>query len=386
MPVVGWTLSAAEQSELWRRWKAGEPVKAISEGLGRPYHLLYHLIRIRGGVTPAVPRRSRRALSLPDREEISRGLSAQRSIRQIARRIGKAASSVSREIRRNGGASKYRATQAEAAFWRRARRPKPCLLARHPRLRREVIRGLQRCWSPQQIAKRLTEEFSDDQTMRVSHETIYRSLFIQSRGVLKKQLQAHLRRQRSARRPRNASTQVSPQARLAIEGLSIRERPAEAEDRAVPGHWEGDLICGKYNSYIATLVERHSRFVMLVKVANKDTLTVTAALAKKMRKLPAELRQSLTWDRGTELTAHKQFTLASDMKVYFCDPQSPWQRGSNENTNGLLRQYFPKGTDLSVHSQARLNFVANELNQRPRETLRFRTPAEKLAEAVASTG
>jgi IS30 family transposase len=222
--------------------------------------------------------------------------------------------------------------------------------------------------------------------MRVSHETIYRSLFIQSRGVLKKQLQTHLRRQRSARRPRNASTQLSPQARLAIEGLSIRERPAEAEDRAVPGHWEGDLICGKHNSYIATLVERHSRFVMLVKVANKDTLTVTAALAKKMRKLPAELRRSLTWDRGTELTAHKQFTLASDMKVYFCDPQSPWQRGSNENTNGLLRQYFPKGTDLTVHSQARLNFVANELNQRPRETLRFRTPAEKLAQAVASTG
>jgi len=222
--------------------------------------------------------------------------------------------------------------------------------------------------------------------MRVSHETIYRSLFIQSRGVLKKQFQAHLRRQRSKRRSRNAANQVPPQARLAIQGLSIRERPAEAEDRAVPGHWEGDLICGKHNSYIATLVERHSRFVMLVKVANKDTLTVTAALAKKMLKLPAELRRSLTWDRGTELTAHKQFTIASDMKVYFCDPQSPWQRGSNENTNGLLRQYFPKGTDLAVHSQARLNFVANELNQRPRETLHFRTPAEKLAESVASTG
>jgi IS30 family transposase len=386
MAVVGWTLTAAEQVELWQRWKAGEPVRSISQVLGRPYHLLYHLIRVRGGVTPALPRRSCRALSLQDREEISRGLSAHCSIRQIARRIGKAASSVSREIRRNGGASQYRATRAEVAFWRRARRPKRCLLAQHKRLRREVIRGLQRCWSPQQIARRLTEEFPGDQTMRVSHETIYRSLFIQSRGVLKKQLLAHLRRQRTLRRTRNASKQVSPQSRLAIEGLSIRERPAEAEDRAVPGHWEGDLICGKHNSYIATLVERHSRFVMLVKVANKDTLTVTAALAKKMRKLPAELRRSLTWDRGTELTAHKQFTIASDMKVYFCDPQSPWQRGSNENTNGLLRQYFPKGTDLAVHSQARLNFVANELNQRPRETLRFRTPAEKLGESVALTG
>lgn len=386
MGVVGWTLTAAEQGELWRRWKAGEQVRSISQVLERPYHLLYHLIRIRGGVTPVVPHRSSRALSLQDREEISRGLSAQRSIRQIAIRIGKAASSVSREIRRNGGASEYRATQAEAASWRRAQRPKPCVLAQHRRLRREVIRGLQRRWSPQQIARRLTEQFPDDQTMRVSHETIYRSLFIQSRGVLKKQLLGHLRRQRSLRRPRNAATQAPVQARLAIQGLSIRERPAEAEDRAVPGHWEGDLICGKHNSYIATLVERHSRFVMLVKVANKDTLTVTAALAKKMLKLPSDLRRSLTWDRGTELTAHKQFTLASDMKVYFCDPQSPWQRGSNENTNGLLRQYFPKGTDLAVHSQARLNFVANELNQRPRETLRFRTPAEKLAESVALTG
>jgi IS30 family transposase len=384
MAVVGWTLTAVEQGELWRRWKAGEPVKSISKVLGRPYHLLYHLIRIRGGVAPQTPRRSRRALSLSDREEISRGLSAQCSIRQIAMRIGKAASSVSREIRRNGGASQYRATRAEAICWRRARRPKRCLLAQHPRLRREVIRGLQQRWSPQQIARRLTEDFPNDQTMRVSHETIYRSLFIQSRGVLKKQFLAHLRRQRSSLRRRH--TQVSPQTRLTIDGLSIRERPAEVEDRAVPGHWEGDLICGKHNSYIATLVERRSRFVMLVKVANKDTLTVTAALAKKMLKLPAELRRSLTWDRGTELTAHKQFTIASDMKVYFCDPQSPWQRGSNENTNGLLRQYFPKGTDLSVHSQAHLNFVANQLNRRPRETLRFRNPAEKLAESVALTG
>jgi len=386
MAVVGWTLAADEQGELWRRWKAGEPVSSISHALGRPYHLLYHLIRIRGGVAPALSRRCQRALSLPDREEISRGLSARLSIRQIARRIGKAASSVSREIRRNGGPRRYRAAEAEGASWRRARRPKLCLLAQHRRLRREVIRGLQRRWSPQQISRRLTQDFPGDQTMRVSHETIYRSLFIQTRGVLKKQLLAQLRRRRPLRRSRNAATIAEAHARQVVKGLSIRERPAEAEDRAVPGHWEGDLISGSHNSHIATLVERHSRFVMLVKLRSKDTLTVTEALSAKMHKLPAELRRSLTWDRGAELAAHRLFTIASDMQVYFCDPQSPWQRGSNENTNGLLRQYFPKGTDLSVHSQAKLNAVANELNQRPRETLNFRTPAEKLADTVALTG
>jgi len=386
MAKVGWSLTAAEQGELWRRWRLGESVRAISQAFGRPYDLFYSVIRMHGGVAPVAPRRAVRVLSLQEREEISRGLCAQLSIRQIARRIGKAASSVSREVRRNGGASQYRATRADSAAWRRARRPKRCLLAEHPRLRREVVRGLQRRWSPQQIARRLTQEFPDDHTMRVSHETIYRSLFIQSRGVLKKQLLAQLRRRRPLRRSRNAATVAQAHAREVIKGLSIRERPAEVEDRAVPGHWEGDLISGSRNSHVATLVERHSRFVMLVKVSSKDTLTVTEALAAKMRKLPAELRRSLTWDRGAELAAHQKFTIASDMQVYFCDPQSPWQRGSNENTNGLLRQYFPKGTDLSVHSQAKLNAVANELNQRPRQTLNFRTPAEKLADTVALTG
>jgi IS30 family transposase len=326
-------------------------------------------------------------LSLQDREEISRGLSAQISIQQIARRIGKAASSVSREILRNGGMCQYRAAHADAAAWRRAQRPKRCLLARRPRLCREVARGLRLHWSPQQIARRLTQDFADDQTMRVSHETIYRSLFIQSRGVLKKQLLAHLRRHRPLRRSRNAAARAQAENRgQVVQGLSIRERPAEAEDRAVPGHWEGDLISGSKNSHIATLVERHSRYVMLVKIPGKDTISVTSALARKIRKLPAELRRSLTWDRGAELTNHPHISIATNMKVYFCDPQSPWQRGSNENTNGLLRQYFPKGTDLSAHSQQRLNFVANELNQRPRQTLNFRTPAEKLAESVALTG
>ncbi len=387
MAIFGWTLSWAEQSELWQRWRQGESIREISRALGCRYGLAHKVVCAHGGIAPVPSRRAARTLSAAQREEISRGLSARMSLRQIARRIGKAPSSVSREIRRNGGALRYRASRAELAAWRRARRPKSCLLAEHPRLCRAVARGLRLEWSPQQISRRLSQDFPHDQTMRVSHETIYRSLFIQCRGVLKKQLQKQLRRGRPLRRSRHAAAQAQRENRgQVITGLSIRERPAEAEDRAVPGHWEGDLISGKHNSHIATLVERHSRFVMLVKVAGKDTLTVTNALAQKMRKLPVELRRSLTWDRGAELTAHQQFTIASNMQVYFCDPQSPWQRGSNENTNGLLRQYFPKGTDLSEHSQLQLNAVAKRLNQRPRETLNFRTPAEKLAETVASTG
>jgi len=387
MAIVGWSLSRAEQAELWQRWRQGESISEIARTLGQDYELLYRVVRVHGGVAPPATQRSARALSLSHREEISRGLSARVSIRQIARRIGKAASSVSREVRRNGGASAYRATRADSAAWRRARRPKRCLLGRHARLCREVARGLRRCWSPQQIAQRLQEDFPHDHTMRVSHETIYRSLFIQSRGVLKKQLLVHLRRSRALRRSRHAPAQARSENRgQVVQGLSIRERPAEADDRAIPGHWEGDLISGSNNSHIATLVERHSRFVMLVKVPGKDTQSVTRALAQKIRKLPAELRRSLTWDRGAELANHPHFSLATNMKVYFCDPQSPWQRGSNENTNGLLRQYFPKGTDLSVHSQQRLNFVAHELNQRPRQTLKFRTPAEKLTDTVATTG
>jgi IS30 family transposase len=381
------SLSRAEQSELWQRWRAGEAVSEIARALGQRYQRLYRVVQIHGGIAPAERCRAPQALGLQQREEISRGLSAQESIRQIARRIGKAASSVSREIRRNGGARAYRAMEADIAAWQRTRRPKRCVLARHPRLCGEVARGLLQQWSPQQIARRLQQDFADDHTMRVSHETIYRSLFIQSRGVLKKQLLAHLRRSRGLRRARLAAAHAQAENRgQVVEGVSIRERPAEAEDRAVPGHWEGDLISGSNNSHIATLVERHSRFVMLVKIPGKDTVSVTRALAKKMSKLPAELRRSLTWDRGAELTNHPSISMATDMQVYFCDPQSPWQRGSNENTNGLLRQYFPKGTDLSVHSQAHLNFIANRLNQRPRQTLNFRTPAEKLSQTVASTG
>jgi IS30 family transposase len=301
---------------------------------------------------------------------------------EIARDLGRAASTVSREVRRNGGKPSYRAGDAEASAWRRARRPQACVLKKRPRLRAWVAEHLSRNWSPRQVAIGLRRSFPHDRLMRVSHETIYRSLFIQARNALKKELLGHLRRGGFMRRPR---TQAPAQPTI-VDGISIRQRPAEVEDRAVPGHWEGDLLMGGTSSQIATLVERHSRYVMLVKVDSKDTLSVTRALTRKIRQLPVELRRSLTWDRGAEMAAHKDFSVATDMQVYFCDPHSPWQRGSNENTNGLLRQYFPKGEDLSRIPQARLDYVARELNERPRETLNWRTPLEALRATVASTG
>ena len=267
-----------------------------------------------------------------------------------------------------------------------SRRPKRCKLATRPCLRRAVARKLRLNWAPEQIAGWLTRAHPDDECYRVSHETIYRSLFVQARGVLKKELLCHLRSKRTIRRSKRAGLNGDGDAGRSRISSRSGERPAVVEDRAVPGHWEGDLLSGSKNSYIATLVERHTRYVMLAKVANKDTQTVISALIKQAKKLPSELYKSLTWDRGKELTDHRRFTLATDIDVYFCDPQSPWQRGSNENTNGLLRQYFPKGTDLSVHSQAHLNKVARQLNERPRETLQFETPAERFNACVASTG
>jgi len=306
-------------------------------------------------------------------------------LRVIAAQLGRAPSTISREVKRNGGSDNYRATQADQAAWARAHRPKPCKLAGSPPLQRIVARKLRLLWSPKQIAGWLKRAYPGDETKQVSHETIYRSLFVQARGVLKKELQQYLRSQRAIRRSRHASLKGNGLGQI-TNAISIRERPASVEDRAVPGHWEGDLIAGSKNSYIATLVERHTRYVMLMKVKNKDTESVVSALIKQSKKLPAELYKSLTWDRGSELAAHQRFTLATDIKVYFCDPQSPWQRGSNENTNRLLRQYFPKGTDLSVHSQTKLNAVARQLNERPRETLGFETPAERFNACVASTG
>jgi IS30 family transposase len=273
---------------------------------------------------------------------------------------------------------------ADHHAWDSALRPKKCLLAVNRELRNMVASKLILDWSPQQISGWLKTEYPDDESMRVSHETIYRSLFIQARGVLKKELMDHLRSKRRMRRSRHAT--VSGQSRgQIVDAVSIRERPAEVEERAIPGHWEGDLLSGAKNSYIATLVERHSRFAMLIKVSSKETETVVAALSQQVRKLPATLKRSLTWDRGLEMAKHKDFTIATDVQVYFCDPQSPWQRGTNENTNLLLRQYFPRGTDLSVHSQAQLDQVALRLNQRPRKTLGFQTPASRLQQSVAST-
>jgi IS30 family transposase len=381
----GKRLAEPVKAELWRRWKAGETVSEIARALGKRAGSIHHVLVAQGGVVPRSRHRSVRGLTLAEREEISRGLCAQATMRQIARRIGRAASSVSREIARHGGPQRYRAAVAEARTWDRARRPKLCKLAQRGKLAQVVAHKLSLNWSPAQISGWLEEEFAGEDSMQVSHETIYRTLFIQARGVLKKELIGHLRLRRRMRRVKGAHSVGKPGGQIP-DAVSIRERPAQALDRAVPGHWEGDLITGRQNTYIATLVERHSRFVMLVKVPGKDTASVVKALSKKVLKLPVELRRSLTWDRGSELAAHKDFTLATDVQVYFCDPHSPWQRGSNENTNGLLRQYFPKGTDLSVHSQADLDRVALQMNQRPRETLGFKTPAYKLNLSVASTG
>jgi IS30 family transposase len=319
---------------------------------------------------------------MAEREEISRGIIEGRSVRALARVLGRSASTVSREIGRNGGSGRYRAEAADKRAWKRALRPKPCKLAVNGQLRQAVATKLAMNWSPEQIAGWLKRTSPGNEARHVSHETIYRSLFVQARGVLKKELMQHLRTRRAFRRSRNATQK----GRQFVNAVSIRQRPASVEDRAVPGHWEGDLLCGSKNSYVVTLVERHTRYLMLAKVSTKDTQTVVTALIKQARKLPIELYKSLTWDRGKELADHERFTMETDIDVYFCDPQSPWQRGSNENTNGLLRQYFPKGIDLAPFSQAELNKVARQLNERPRKTLDFHSPAEKFNECVASTG
>jgi IS30 family transposase len=374
-----------QKSEIWDRWQRGESMSSIGRGFDRESSSIYPLLARTGGIRPPERSRSRLALTLTEREEISRSLRAQQSLRSIARTLRRSASTISREVRRNGGARQYRAAQSDEAAWDRAHRPKPCKLAGNAYLCRAISAKLTRKWSPQQIAGWLMREHPDDEGKRVSHETIYRSLFIQTRGVLKKELLAHLRATRSIRRSRHATLKRSGLGRF-NDAISIRDRPAEADDRAVPGHWEGDLIAGSGNSFIATLVERHTRYVMLAKVGNKDSHSVIQALIKQSRKLPKELYRSLTWDRGTEMAGHKTFTLATDINVFLCEPHSPWQRGTNENTNRLLRQYFPKGTDLSIHSQAKLSAVARQLNERPRKTLGYETPAERFNACVASIG
>ena len=373
-----------ERADMWSRWKAGYHLREIARAFGRDHGSIRGLLAQRGGIAPRVRIRSLSTLTLKEREDISRGIAAGESGRLIAKRLGRAASTICREIARHGGRSVYRASRADSGAWESALRPKRCLLALNRTVRNLVASKLMLDWSPEQIAGWLREEFPDDESLRVSHETIYRSLFIQARGVLKKELLGHLRTKRSMRRPHKVAAHTELRGQIP-DAVSIRERPAEAEDRAVPGHWEGDLISGSKNSHIVTLVERHSRFNALIKVQNKETETVVAALTRQVRRLPASLRRSLTWDRGHEMAKHKLFTVATNVKVYFCDPSSPWQRGSNENTNGLLRQYFPKGTDLSEYTQSALDRVALRLNQRPRETLGFKTPAAKLQASVALT-
>ncbi len=375
----------ANKSLMWDRWQKGESLNSIAKLFDRHHSAIQGILSRTGGIRPPQRRRTRRTLTLAEREEISRGVVAGLSLRSIAASLGRAPSTISREINRNGGRRQYRASNADQAAWDRAHRPKTCKLAQNRALAHIVAEKLQLQWSPRQIAGWLKYTYSDDETYQVSHETIYRTLFIQARGALKKELLQHLRRTRAMRRSRHHTQKTDNHGRI-TDAVSIRERPAEAEDRAVPGHWEGDLLCGSNNSQIATLVERHTRLVMLVRVPSKDTKTVINALIRQAHKLPRELYKSLTWDRGKEMADHKRFTLATDIKVYFCDPQQPWQRGSNENTNGLLRQYFPKGMDLSKVHQNRLNAVARRLNERPRETLNFRTPAERFSQCVASTG
>jgi IS30 family transposase len=374
-----------DKALMWDRWEKGESLHSIARLFDRHHPSIQRVLARTGGIRPPERTRSRLALTLVEREEISRGVVAGQPLRCIAASLGRAPSTVSREINRNGGLRKYRASAADQAASDRAHRPQTCKLVGNRALARVVASKLKGRWSPEQVAGWLKRKNPDDENYQVSHETIYRSLFIQARGALKKELLQHLRKTRTMRRSRHHTQKTDDHGRI-TDTVSISERPASVEDRAVPGHWEGDLISGTNNTHIATLVERHTRYVMLAKVSGKDSETVINALIKQAHKLPRELYRSLTWDRGSEMAEHKRFTLATDIDVYFCDPQSPWQRGSNENTNGLLRQYFPKGTDLAQHSQAKLNAVARELNGRPRKTLHYETPAERFSQCVASTG
>jgi len=378
-------LTIEQTEDLWARWSQGESLKAISRAFDKTSSAIYLVLSRTGGIRPPERKRHPKSLTLSEREDISRGLAQGWNIRAIADAIGRAASTISREVRRNGGRTTYRATIAEQRAWNMSRRPKACKLAGNKWLRCVVTEKLKVNWSPEQIADWLKREFAHDEDKWVSHETIYKSLFIQAPGVLKKELMAHLRSKRTIRRSRHSTSKGASRGQI-VDAVSICERPASIEDRAIPGHWEGDLIAGTGRSYIATLVERHSRYYVLVKVNSKNTDEVISALIRQAKRMPAHLLKSLTWDRGLEMAAHRRFTEATDVDVYFCDPQSPWQRGSNENTNRLLRQYFPKRTNLSVHSQADLDRFAAELNERPRKTLNFSTPRKCFYDSISNLG
>ncbi|HEC8324757.1 TPA: IS30 family transposase [Providencia rettgeri] len=374
-----------QKAIIWDRYKQGDSLHEIARMFDRYHSSIMPTIYQTGGFRPPVRKRHRLSLSLDEREEISRGLAEKCSIREIAKKISRAPSTVSREIRRHGGLTNYRAAKADKKAWDNALRPKVCKLSQNPTLCKIIAEKMHRGWSPEQIAGWLKRNYPDAQEMNVSHETIYKTLFIQTRGTLKKELQQYLRSRRTVRKSRTTSLKGKGLGSIP-NAVPISERPSTVADRAIQGHWEGDLIQGSKNSYIVTLVERHSRYVMLAKISDNKTATVIAALIKQAQQLPSELYKTLTWDRGVEMTNHAVFTVATDIQVYFCDPQSPWQRGSNENTNRLLRQYFPKGTDLSVHSQQKLNSIARQLNERPRKTLGYESPAERFNQCVASTG
>lgn len=372
--------SAPVRAQVYELWRQGESMRSIARVLQIEHHGVAHHLRKTGGMAPAIRHRSARVLSVAEREEISRGVIAGDSLRVIAARLGRSPSTVSREVARNGGRERYRAVAADSRAWETARRPKSCKLARHGWLRRQVARRLRQGWTPEQIAGWLARKHPDDDTRRVSHETIYVSLFVQARGVLREELAKELKSQRKIRHPRGGRPRTG-QGQIP-EAIPISERPSEAADRAVPGHWEGDLIDGSNNTAVATLVERRSRFVLLVKVPSKRSSDVVPAVARKIKALPSALKATMTWDRGKEMTRHDQFKIATGVQVYFADPYSPWQRPTNENSNKLIREYLPKGTDLSGYSQRQLDAIARKLNSRPRKVLNYATPAESLTQVL----
>jgi IS30 family transposase len=375
-------LPSDRRQEVWERWKAGDSISEISRAVGSPPGSIFSILLPFGGIYQPAQRRRPGTLTIAEREEISRGLAAGESSRCIARRLGRSASTITREVAKNKGPRRYRAVDADDRAWRRARRPKTCLLAQRPQLREVVAAKLAEDWSPDQIARWLAKRYEPGSLMRVSHETIYKSLFIQSRGVLAKELQKHLRSQRPIRR--SVHNTVTGQWRSPIaDAVSIHQRPAEVADRVVPGHWEGDLLCGRHWTQVATLVERNTRFTVLVQLDNREMGTLTEGLRRVMTPTPEQIRKSLTWDRGMELADHKNVTAQTGMDVYFADPRSPWQRGTNENTNRLLRQYLPKGVSMGELSQADLDTIAARLNNRPRKVLGYDTPAERLTTILA---
>jgi IS30 family transposase len=375
--------TAQQRALMWERYSKGSSLNDIARLFERSHSSICGIIGGAGGIRPTDKKRAKCHLTLNEREEISRGISARLSMRYIAKNLNRPPSTVCREINRNGGYDKYRAVNADKAAWSRAERPKVCKLASNKKLALYVARKLKCAWSPQQIAGWLKRTQSNNEDFQVSHETIYKTLYIQTRGALKKELQKCLRSKRIMRYSRHASLKRKGHGKIS-DGVPIGERPDSVEDRVVPGHWEGDLIKGCNNTYIATLVERHSRYLMLVRVQDSKTKTVIEALIKNAKKLPSEMYKSLTWDRGYEVSNHKEFTRVTKIPLYLCDPYCPWQRGSNENTNRLIRQYFPKGTDLSIHSQQKLSSIARKLNERPRKILEYETPAEKFNLCVAS--